>query len=52
LRSWRGSSRDGVGHETGGDISPLVGYDAKADRFLLLDVAIFNMDDDGLMVRK
>jgi hypothetical protein len=32
-------SRAGLGEEGGGHISPLAAYDAKSDRFLLLDVA-------------
>ena len=31
--------RKAIGQERGGHISPLAAYDAKADRFLLLDVA-------------
>jgi hypothetical protein len=31
--------RKALGEETGGHISPLAAYDAKADRFLILDVA-------------
>ncbi len=31
--------RKAMGEETGGHISPLAAYDAKADRFLILDVA-------------
>jgi hypothetical protein len=31
--------RKAIGQETGGHISPLAAYDAKADRFLILDVA-------------
>jgi hypothetical protein len=31
--------RKTLGEETGGHISPLAAYDAKADRFLILDVA-------------
>ena len=31
--------RKAIGEETGGHISPLGAYDAKADRFLILDVA-------------
>jgi hypothetical protein len=31
--------RRAMGEETGGHISPLAAYDAKADRFLILDVA-------------
>jgi Phytochelatin synthase len=31
--------RKSIGEETGGHISPLAAYDAKADRFLMLDVA-------------
>jgi hypothetical protein len=31
--------RKSMGQETGGHISPLAAYDAKADRFLILDVA-------------
>jgi hypothetical protein len=31
--------RKALGEQTGGHISPLAAYDAKADRFLILDVA-------------
>ena len=31
--------RKAIGEQTGGHISPLAAYDAKADRFLILDVA-------------
>jgi len=31
--------RKAIGQQTGGHISPLAAYDAKADRFLILDVA-------------
>ena len=31
--------RKAMGQQTGGHISPLAAYDAKADRFLILDVA-------------
>ena len=31
--------RKAIGQETGGHISPLAAYDAKSDRFLILDVA-------------
>ena len=31
--------RKALGQEVGGHISPLAAYDAKSDRFLLLDVA-------------
>ena len=31
--------RMAIGQERGGHISPLAGYDAKTDRFLILDVA-------------
>ena len=31
--------RNTIGEQTGGHISPLAAYDAKADRFLILDVA-------------
>jgi len=31
--------RKAIGQERGGHISPLAAYDAKADRFLILDVA-------------
>ena len=32
-------SRKALGEQPGGHISPLAAYDAKADRFLILDVA-------------
>jgi hypothetical protein len=31
--------REAIGEQTGGHISPLAAYDARADRFLILDVA-------------
>ena len=31
--------RKAIGQERGGHISPLAAYDAKSDRFLILDVA-------------
>jgi hypothetical protein len=31
--------RKAIGQQTGGHISPLAAYDAKVDRFLILDVA-------------